>query len=88
MQHRAPFFLLGRDRFRSHRLFQNLDAHRAEIRRKNWKVFLTARNLTDSPRTHLRLGKGVRNPHDIHEGSDVYFECVVDAKPKPSLISW
>ncbi|XP_022673005.1 synaptogenesis protein syg-2-like isoform X2 [Varroa destructor] len=45
-------------------------------------------NVLYSPRTHLRLGKGVRNPHDIPEGSDVYFECVVDSKPKPSMIFW
>ena len=43
--------------------------------------------LADAPEVDLALGKSI-SPGSIYEGGDVYFDCLVDASPKPSKILW
>ena len=43
--------------------------------------------LSDAPRVELALGKSI-SPGSIYEGGDVYFDCLVDASPKPNKILW
>jgi hypothetical protein len=39
------------------------------------------------PVVTLRMGMSL-NPDDIKEGDDVYFECMIQANPKPYKMSW
>ncbi len=43
--------------------------------------------LLDAPRVSLALGASI-SPEGIHEGGDVYFDCKIDARPKPNRIQW
>jgi len=44
-------------------------------------------NIDYAPRVELALGKSI-SPGSIYEGGDVYFDCLVDASPKPHKILW
>ncbi|CAG9134053.1 unnamed protein product [Plutella xylostella] len=44
-------------------------------------------NVVYAPIVTLTLGSTL-NPHDIKEGDDVYFECIVRANPREHRISW
>ena len=44
-------------------------------------------SLLDLPRVTLRFGLTLDTSY-IVEGSDVYFDCVVDARPKATKIMW
>ena len=44
-------------------------------------------SFSDAPRVELALGKSI-SPGSIYEGGDVYFDCLVDASPKPHKILW
>jgi hypothetical protein len=41
----------------------------------------------DVPETRLKLGSSLSGDH-IKEGSDVYFDCVIDANPPVSKVDW
>lgn len=43
--------------------------------------------VADKPEVTLRLGSPFRDGR-IHEGSDVYFECVVNANPPAAEVHW
>ena len=42
---------------------------------------------TDTPRLRVVLGARI-DPNTIREGMDVYFECIVQANPWVSDVSW
>lgn len=42
---------------------------------------------TDVPETKIELGKSL-NPNDIREGTDVYFDCLVNAQPAAYKVEW
>ena len=42
---------------------------------------------SDAPVLSLRMGSSL-NPHDIKEGDDVYFECLIKANPPVHKLSW
>lgn len=42
---------------------------------------------TDAPIADIRMGLSL-NPNDIKEGDDVYFECDIEANPKPYKMFW
>ena len=44
-------------------------------------------SFPDAPRVELRLGKSIKAGH-IYEGGDVYFDCLVNARPPPIKILW
>ncbi|ODM99480.1 Nephrin [Orchesella cincta] len=39
------------------------------------------------PEAHLKLGSSLSGDH-IKEGSDVYFDCIIDANPPVSKVDW
>lgn len=41
----------------------------------------------DSPEAEIELGKSL-NPNAIREGSDVYFDCIVNAQPPVYKVEW
>ena len=41
----------------------------------------------DAPRVSIKLGEPLELEM-IEEGHDVYFTCLVDANPRPELVSW
>lgn len=43
--------------------------------------------LADAPVVQLKIGANL-NANDIKEGDDVYFECHIQANPKPYKITW
>lgn len=43
--------------------------------------------FTDAPETRIQLGKSL-NPEAIREGSDVYFDCIVNAQPSVYKVEW
>lgn len=42
---------------------------------------------TDVPETVVRLGTNL-DPKNIREGSDVYFDCVINAHPYVYKVEW
>jgi len=44
-------------------------------------------SILDTPETRLKLGASLSGDH-IKEGSDVYFDCVIDANPPVSKVDW
>lgn len=47
----------------------------------------SALSVLDPPIVILKIGQ-LLNLNDIKEGDDVYFECHIDANPKPHKIEW
>ena len=47
----------------------------------------TFESIADPPQVGLQLGRTL-DPGKIEQGDDVYFDCKVDANPKPYKISW
>ena len=43
--------------------------------------------IVDMPEVKLSLGSTL-NPMEIKEGTDVYFECKIQANPKASKLAW
>lgn len=43
--------------------------------------------LTDIPETEIRLGTNL-DPKSIKEGSDVYFDCLIQAEPPVYKVEW
>jgi len=43
--------------------------------------------IADVPETRLKLGSSLSGDH-VKEGSDVYFDCVIDANPPVSKVDW
>lgn len=43
--------------------------------------------VSDSPEPQIQLGKSL-NPNSIREGSDVYFDCIVNAQPPVYKVEW
>lgn len=44
-------------------------------------------NFSDVPETQITLGTNLR-ADDIREGTDVYFDCTVDAVPPAYKVQW
>lgn len=44
-------------------------------------------DISDLPEAHLKLGASLSGDH-IKEGSDVYFDCIIDANPPVSKVNW
>ena len=43
--------------------------------------------LADSPAVRLEVGKAL-NLNDLEEGDDIYFECIVQARPPVTKLQW
>lgn len=41
----------------------------------------------DVPETMVRLGSSL-DPNSIHEGMDLYFDCIVNAHPLAYKVEW
>lgn len=46
-----------------------------------------SRALADVPETRVRLGSSL-DPNSIHEGMDLYFDCIVNAHPVAYKVEW
>ncbi|KAA0185787.1 hypothetical protein HAZT_HAZT010397 [Hyalella azteca] len=44
-------------------------------------------NFCDIPKAHARFGASL-DAKNIKEDDDVYFECIIDANPRVSRVSW
>jgi len=43
--------------------------------------------VTDTPMARLQLGSSL-NPDTIREGTDVYFDCLIQAQPSVYKVEW
>lgn len=43
--------------------------------------------FTDTPETQIQLGTSL-NPNAIREGTDVYFDCLIQAEPSVYKVEW
>jgi hypothetical protein len=44
-------------------------------------------SFSDIPMTSLQYGANL-NPNSIKEGDDIYFECIVQARPQVTKLQW
>jgi hypothetical protein len=44
-------------------------------------------NVSDIPMARLQLGSSL-NPDTIREGTDVYFDCLIQARPSVYKVEW
>lgn len=49
------------------------------VYRKSW--------FADTPETQIQLGTSLK-PNDIREGTDVYFDCLIQAEPSVYKVEW